>query len=175
MGRKKEASSVDSATVAQAEADLKGLGEGKVAKRLLAVIAVGREKNLQEVADILRVTRQSVSRWIGRYKQQGLGGLYDRPKGHRRKRLSQPQEEEIQRWLLEGKDARGGFQHWTIDKLKMAVEKQFGIGLSRTRMWVWMRAWGFRLKVPRPRHAQGDPEAQAALKKTPRARGESKR
>ncbi|MBM3335022.1 helix-turn-helix domain containing protein, partial [Candidatus Sumerlaeota bacterium] len=143
MGRKKEVSFVDSATVAQAEADLRGLGEGKVAKRLLAIIAVGREKRLQEVADILRVTRQSVYRWIGRYRRQGLRGLYDRPKGHRRKRLSDPQEQEIQRWLVEGKDAGGGFQRWTVDKMKMAVEKQFGVGLSRTRLWVLMRAWGF--------------------------------
>jgi len=165
MGRKKETSFVDAATLKQAEADLKRLAHGKVANRLLAVIAVGREKTLQEVADFLRVTRQSIYHWIGRYKKEGLAGLYDHEKGHRRKLLSKQQEQEIEGWLLRGEDPAGRPQHWTIDKVKTALEERFGVRLSRTRVWVLMREWGFRQKVVRPRHAQADPKAQEAFKK----------
>lgn len=165
MGRKKEVSLVDAVTVAQAESDLKGLPQGKVANRLLAVIAVGRDKTLEEVADFLRVTRQTVSRWIGRYKHEGMAGLHDRKKGHRRRRLGSHQEEEIQGWLDRGQDPTGRPIHWTIDKLKVAIAERFAVQLSRTRVWGLMRQWRFGRKVPRPRHAQADAKAQEAFKK----------
>jgi transposase len=167
MGRLKSVSAVDELTRAQAEADFKQLPDGKIAQRLLAIIAAGHDRRLGEVAEVFRVTRQSVAQWIKAYKASGVSGLTDRPKGHRRKRLSPKQEEIIQGWLERSEDADGAPIHWTAETLQAAIGEAFAIQLGRTRVWQLMHAWGFRLKQPRPRHAKADAAAQEALKKTP--------
>lgn len=166
MGRKKSVSSVDTALKARAEADLKVLPKGKLALKLIAIIAAGDDdRTLQVVADLFRVTRQSLAKWIQQYNRHGIEGLYDRPKGHRIKRLSPDQETLIQGWL-ENCTSPGGIPiHWTIDSLKMAINSHLGVPLGRTRVWLLMREWGFRQKVPRPHHTKADPEAQRAFKK----------
>ena len=165
MGRKRDVSFVDEFILRQAETDFKGIPDGKVSKKLLAIIAVGNQKTLIETADFFRVSRQRVSIWIKNYKEDGLSGLHDRPKGHRKKRLNDEQELEIQDWLSHSRDADGKPIHWTVDKVKAAIEERFGIKLCRTWVWVLMRSWGFRQKVPRPRHAKSDAEAQRVFKK----------
>lgn len=162
---------MDERTANLAEKDLEILPNGTVALRLLAIVAAGRGLGLEEIAEFLRTTRQSVAKWIGNYKSDGLKGLCDRPKGHRVKRLSETQEEQIQGWLDQGKSPSGEPYHWTVDKVKAAIEKQFGIVLSRSRVGYLIQEWGFRPKVPRPRHAESNKEAQEAFKKTLRTGG----
>ena len=122
MGRKKESSFVDERTVELAEKDLEVLPNGAVAMRLLAVIAAGRGLGLEEIAEFLHTTRQSVAKWIGNYKRAGLKGLRDKPKGHRKKKMTSEQEEQVQDWLDQGKSPSGEPCHWTVDKVKSALE-----------------------------------------------------
>lgn len=165
MGRKKESSFVDEKTASLAEKDLEILPNGTVAMRLLAIAAAGRGTGMEEIAEFLRTTRQSVAKWIGNYKSDGLKGICDRPKGHRVKRLSETQEKQIQDWLDHSKSPSGEPYYWTVDKVKAAIEKQFGVVLSRSRVGYLIQEWGFRPKVPRPRHVESDREAQEAFKK----------
>lgn len=162
---------MDEKTARLAEKDLEVLPNGTVAMRLLAIVAAGRGMGLEEIAEFLRTTRQSVAKWIGNYKSGGLKGICDRPKGHRVKRLSETQEARIQEWLDHGKSPSGDPCYWTVDKVKAAIEKQFGVVLSRSRVGYLIQEWGFRPKVPRPRHAASDKEAQEAFKKTLRKGG----
>lgn len=112
--------------------------------------------------------------WIRHFHKQkhsnpsrpGLTGLYDRPKGHPQKCLKAQHEKQIKKWLDQTKGPHGGPFHWTIDKLKVAIEDQFGVVLSRSWVGVLVHQWGFRSKVPRPKHAGSDQAAQQAFKKT---------
>lgn len=165
MARKKEVTYVDETTLRQAKQDLKEVPQGKISVRLLAIISAGRGKTILEISDFVMVTRQSVYFWIKKYKKEGLSGLYDRPKGHRQKRLKPQHEEQIQKWLDQSEGPHGGPFHWTIDKLKAAIEEQFGVVLSRSRVGVLVQQWGFRSKVPRPKHVGSDQAAQQAFKK----------
>ena len=45
------------------------------------------------------------------------------------------------------------------------VEREWGIQISTTALWHFLRRGGFRQKVPRPVHAKADPVAQEAFKK----------
>jgi transposase len=171
MGRNKESSYVDKRIVLSAEKDLEFLPDGAVATRLLAIIAAGRGLGLDEIAAFLRTTRQSVAKWIRKYKDDGLYGIRDRPKGHRKKRLSQAQEEQIQGWLDQRQSPQGEPYHWTVDKIKIAIEEQYGVAYSRSRVGYLIQEWGFKPKVPRPKHAQSDKAAQEAFKKTLRTSG----
>jgi|WetSurMetagenome_2_1015567.scaffolds.fasta_scaffold265587_1 putative transposase len=166
MGRNKESSHVDERIVLLAEKDLEFLPDGAVAMRLLAIISAGRGLGLDEIATFLRTTRQSVAKWIRKYKNDGLQGIRDRPKGHRKKRLSRTQEEQIQGWLDQSQSPAGEPYHWTVDKIKIAIEEQFGVEYSRSRVGYLIQEWGFKPKVPRPKHTQSDKTAQEAFKKT---------
>ena len=115
---------MDERTVNLAEKDLEVLPNGTVALRLLAIIAAGHGQELEEIAVFLHTTRQSVAKWIVNYKRDGLKGICDRPKGHRKKRLSDTQEKQIQDWLDQGKSPTGEHYHWTVDKVKAAIEEQ---------------------------------------------------
>lgn len=165
MGRNKESSFVDKDTVDIAEMDLEILPNGIVAMRLLAIIAAGRGMRMSEIAAFLRTTRQSVAKWIANYKSDGLAGISDKPKGHRVKRLSEAQEKMIQNWIDQGKSPSGEHYYWTVDKIKAAIEEQFDVVLSRSRVGYLIQEWGFHPKVPRPKHAQSDKAAQEAFKK----------
>ncbi len=166
MGRRKASSFVDPATLARAEADLDHLPQGRVALRLLAVIAAGQDRRLDDVASFFRTTRQTVAIWISRYRSKGLAGLTDLPKGHRRASLSRIQVKTIQRWVERGESPSGEPVHWTIALLREAILKAFGVTLGKTRVWLLLREWGYRLKVPRPRHTKATPKAEKAFKKT---------
>jgi transposase len=169
LGRNKESSYVDENVVKSAEKDLEFLPNGVVAIRLLAIIAAGRGLKLEEIAEFLKTTRQSVAKWIAKYRTGGLGELRDKPKGHRIKRISPAQEQQMQDWIERGVSPSGKPYHWTIDKIKTAIEEQFNVALSRSRVGCLVQEWGFRPKVPRPKHLESDKEAQEAFKKTLRA------
>ena len=162
---------MDEMTACLAEKDLALLKNGTVAMRLLAIVAAGRGMRLEEIAAFLRTTRQSVAIWICKYKSDGLKGISDRPKGHRVKQLSETHEKQMQEWLDQSKSPSGEPYYWTVDKVKEAIETQFGVVLSRSRVGCLIQEWGFRPKVPRPRHAESDKEAQEAFKKTLRTGG----
>ena len=166
MARKKEATYVDELILRRAENDLNSIPKSKTSLRLLAIISAGRGKTILEISEFFRVTRQSVYFWITKYKKEGLSGLYDRPKGHPKKRLSPRQEKEIIEWLSSGKSVDGEPIHWTIDKLKAAIEEEYRVILSRSRVGALLQEWGFRPKVPRPKHARSDEIKQEAFKKT---------
>ncbi len=165
MGRKKETTFVDEATRAQAEREIESLPFGIEVFRLTAIVAIGAGKTFAEAASFFRVHVQTLYRWVRNYKARGLEGLKDNPRGHRRKKLSPEQEEIVKKWLADQQTADGLPIHWTVDLLRLHILEQLGVSISKTRLWTWMRAWKFTLKVPRPKHRKGDPQLQAEFKK----------
>lgn len=168
VGRRKVISFVDAVTLARAEVDLNSLPQGKTALRLLAILAVGQDRQLEEVSQFFRTTRQTVAAWVHRYKKGGVALLEDRPKGHRVARLGESERRVVARWIETGVDGAGTPTHWTVDHLRTAIEEKFGVRFGKTRVWQLLRTWGYALKVPRPRHEKADPKAERAFKKTPR-------
>lgn len=168
MGRPKEVTFVDEATRARAEKEIQNLPYGIQAFRLTAIIAIGKGKTFSETSEFFDVHVQTLYRWVRNYKARGLDGLKDRPSGHRPKKLNPDQEIIVQKWLADQQNAEGRTIHWTVGLLRLHILEQFGVSISQTRMWTWMRAWKFTLKVPRPKHQKGDPLLQAEFKKKSR-------
>jgi transposase len=65
----------------------------------------------------------------------------------------------------EGRNVQGEPIFWTLQKLMLAIDTQFGISLGQTATWDLVQQLGFRQKVPRPRHAKADKQAQESFKK----------
>jgi transposase len=155
---------VDPALVELARSALQEIDDAGVSLRLQAIISCGSHQ-VRTVADVLGVDRVTLWRWVRRFRQLGSDGLRDRPKGHNPAKLHAEHREEITRWLMTGTDVKGNPTHWTLEKLALAIRKEFGIQIGRTPLWLTVRALGFRQRVPRPLHAKSDPEVQAEFKK----------
>jgi transposase len=148
-----------------AEEELKKIRNSKLSIQLKGIIAVS-EHPLEDVACILKVSTRSILRWIKWFKEGGIESLKDQPKGHMKSKLQEEHKQEIESWIISGKNSAGKPTHWTIDKLKKEIEKKFDINIGRTPLWKHLKKLDLKLKKPRPTHAKADKEAQEAFKKT---------
>lgn len=167
MARPKEV--IDRTLARRAEADIKSFSGYKVGLRLQAIVSCASHP-LDTVSAVLGVSRQTVWRWIKRYQTAGAEGLRDQPRGHNPRKLTDGQIDRIRRWLRAGRNARGQSVHWTLARLALEVEQEFGIQISQTALWRLVRGLGFKQKVPRPFHEKADPKAQEDFKKNPNDR-----
>ena len=164
MARPKEV--IDSALAKRAEEDIKSFSGYKTGLRLQAIVSCASHP-LDTVSSVLGVSRQTVWRWIKRYQAEGVEGLQDQPRGHNPRKLTDGRADQVRMWLQAGRDARGQPVHWTLARLVLEVEREFGIQISQTALWRLIRGMGFKQKAPRPSHAEADPKAQDAFKKNP--------
>jgi len=155
---------IDAALAEKAEAALEDLPNCKVCLRLKAIISSARYP-ISLVSSVFGTDRTTLWRWIKRFASQGVAGLADAPKGHKPPKLGAEQRQRVAGWLEEGRHSQGESIFWTLPKLMLAIETEFGISLGKTATWDLVHRLGYRQKVPRPRHAKADEQAQESFKK----------
>jgi transposase len=155
---------IDATVAEKAEAALKDLPDCKVCIRLKAIISSARYP-ISLVSSVWGTDRTTLWRWIKRFTANGVSGLADEPKGHKPPKLGTEQRQQVADWLEEGRNSQGESIFWTLSKLMQAIEAEFGISLGKTATWNLVHQLGFRQKVPRPRHAKADKQAQESFKK----------
>jgi len=138
--------------------------ESKLAIQLQGIIAAARHP-VHQIADILHVSPRSIFRWITKFKEHGIAGLRDQPKGHMKSKLNDAQKMVIEEWLTSGRTVSGERIHWTLNKLKREIEKEFDVTIGTTPLWNHVRKMGLVLKKPRPLHDKANTEEQEAFKK----------
>ncbi len=162
MGRSRNV--VDAELAERARKELGRMRDAKLCMRLQAIASCERYP-VNVVAVVFGVSRRSVWQWARRFKEQGLAGLRNRPRGHPPPKLASEQLAAVERWLAEGRDESGEPVHWTLARLQAEISERFAVKMGITALWKRVRALGFRQKVPRPRHRQADAERQEAFKK----------
>jgi transposase len=155
---------IDPETVRKAERELGKIKESKLSIQLKGIIAASSHP-VHQIADIFHVSPRSIFRWATKFKEHGVAGLRDQPKGHMRSKLNDEQKMRIEEWLINGKNASGERIHWTLGKLKREIEKEFDIGIGTTPLWKHIRGMGLVLRKPRPIHAKANKEDQEGFKK----------
>jgi transposase len=158
-------SNVDLKTVARAEEALEKIKDSKLSVQLKAIIAAA-EHPVENVATILKVSVRSIFRWIVKFKEEGVEGLRDRPKGHMNSKLTEDHKRQLEHWIVRGKNVRGEAVHWTLKKLRRELGNEFGVHMGTTPLWKHLKKMDLVLKKPRPIHAKADRNAQEAFKKT---------
>lgn len=161
MGRHKN---IDEETILRAEERFKDLKEGKIAIQLRGIIAF-RNNTAEEVADILMVTPRSIFRWVKKFKENDIKGLKEKPKGHHRAKLTGKQKAQIKKWIISKKNSKGKTIYWTLRKLNLELQKEFGVTMSNTGLWYNLRDMGLVVKNPRPIHYKADKGKQEEFKK----------
>jgi len=171
LGRKKATTAVDATLLAQVEGDLRSIPKSAVTIKLKAIKATGEGHTLKVVSEVIGCTQNTLFRWVRAYKEIGLNGLIDRPKGHRAKRLSPEHEMIIRDWITHQITPDGLPVHWTVNLLREAIMERLQVQISYTRLWTWMHLQNFKQKTPRPRHIQSDPLKQEEFKKKSSRKG----
>ena len=155
---------IDATLAEKAEAALKALPDSKICIRLKAIINSAHYP-ISLVSSVFGTDRTTLWRWIKRFSAKGIAGLADEPKGHKPSKLGAEQRQQVATWLEEGRNSQGEPIFWTLQKVMLAIETEFGISLGQTATWDLVHQLGFKQKVPRPRHTKADKQAQESFKK----------
>jgi transposase len=125
-----------------------------------------------ELADLLGVCNETISRWWTAYTIEGLDSLpgerSGRPLGSGRF-LSDQQAERIQELIDHNSPDKVGIAHalWTRRAVRDLIRKEFGLDLAERTVGQYLRRWGYTSKKP-ARHArkQKPDEVQQWLEET---------
>jgi transposase len=125
-----------------------------------------------ELADLLGVCNETISRWWTAYAAEGLpalpGGRTGRPLGSGRF-LSDQQAERIKGCIDNHCPQEVGIPHalWTRRAVRDLIRKEFGIDLAERTVGQYLRRWGYTSKKPGRHSRQQDPdEVQQWLEET---------
>jgi len=117
----------------------------------------------QQVATMLRVSRQAVWLWVAQYNKHGPKGLQRRGRGGRRwSYLSVSQEERLVR-RLEERASRGEVA--TAPRLLPEVQAKLGRRVSLGYVYKLLHRHGWRKVGPHPHHVKGDEQRRQEFKK----------
>ena len=132
----------------------------EVRTRLHALWRLRLGESPTAVAAVVGISRNTVQRWLRWYRAGGLAEV----RSHRRGGHGSPcfLTEEQQARLVE-EAAKGVFA--TAQAVRDWLEEQFGVVYAVGSLYTLLPRLGIRLKTPRPRHSNADPQVQAAWKK----------
>ena len=132
----------------------------EVRTRLQALWLLRQGQGPTAVAAVVGVSRNSVQQWLRWYREGGLAAVRaHRRGGHGTPSYLTPAQQE----QLVAEAATGVFG--SAQAVRDWLEERFGVVYTVGSMYTLLPRLGIRRKVPRPRHAKTDPQAQAAWKK----------
>ena len=125
----------------------RGEEDAKVRERLLLILRVEVDGvTPASAARELQRSRPWASYWLERFSKEGVNGLKDRPRSGRPSKLQAEVAVKIRGTLSESK------QGWTTRQAQELIAKMGGVTYHYTHIYRLLHRWGFKLKVPRPRH-----------------------
>ena len=94
-------------------------------------------------------SRQTVSAWRRRYREQGPAGLRQAGRAGRKPRLDAAQLERLESQLLQGPEAHGfPTPLWTCPRIARLIADQFGVRYHAGHVWKILRALGWSPQRP---------------------------
>lgn len=131
---------------------------GEIGRRLQAIMSAKKYGVLQ-VSKIYNVSRETLMRWIRKFKQGGSESFKVQPGRGVKPKLNKKQQEKIGEVIAE----EGA--NLTAKKLQAKIEKTFSIKVSESTARRIMKRLGFAYITPRPVHHKQDKEKQEEFKK----------
>ena len=133
--------------------------------RLQIVRLAARGRPRHQIADDLGVTTRTVPRWLNRYLEHGLAGLWPRKAKGTEAKIPPDMAEEVRRWVIQGPQAQGlDRANWTHAELAEHLVRPHGIRASRSAMQRFCRKLGIRVYRPTYRFLRADPAKQQAAR-----------
>ena len=131
--------------------------------RLRALHGLEQGYTETEMADLLGVRRESISRWWSAYRRGGVQGLPQertgRPVGSGRT-LSPEQASHVQEMIQDHFPEQWGIACplWTRRAVRDLIRQEYGIDMPVRTVGAYLRRWGYTPKKPRRRGRHQDPD-----------------
>ena len=155
----------DHLSVAELQAVYRRSGDATLARHYQVIWLLAQGRSCAETAALTGFARRWVEQLLARYNAFGPASLGDRRRGNgARPRLLTPGMLDKLRERLKSPPDDGGV--WTARKVAAFMAAELGlVRVAEQRGWEALRAIGWTLQRPRPRHARAaSPEEQAAFK-----------
>lgn len=129
--------------------------------RFRAVRAVDRGLTVEETANAFGIARQTLHRWLARYRFAGDQGLSRKPGSGRPRTLEQLSESERKNLVLQAASSFG-FETdlWTVGRLQAVITDRFGIAVSNDTVWRRLREAGLTYQKPEREYYELDEQAR---------------
>lgn len=146
----------DTNKLLKAMSKLKAYAE--IHERIRIVMFAKQGQTLKWIANKLDVAPTTVVKWVGRYNEGGLDGLYDLPRSGQPTRITEKQ----MTWLINRLEAGPGREDETNvfrgkDVMEL-IKKHCGVTYSLSAIYVILSRLGYSYIKPRPVHPQNNPE-----------------
>jgi transposase len=137
-------------------------------RRRRAVRLFQKKVKQAEVARLLEVSRQSVSRWYKEWKRGGADALKGAGRAGRKPKLEEAQILMIEQDLLKGARAQGfATELWTLKRVAIVIERVTGVRYHPGHVWrILRRRLGWTVQLPAKRARERSEEAVANWIKT---------
>lgn len=134
----------------------------EVRQRAMGLRLLHEDHEPSEVAELMGVSMPTVYSWHHRFRSTGIEGLVNRPKSGRKLKATADYLALLEELLEQDPQDLGYvFTFWTVDRLRLHLEKQTSISLSANRFRALLKARGYVYR--RPKHdlkSLQDPEAR---------------
>ena len=138
----------------------------RAALRMLAIANALEGMSRADAARVVGIERQSLCDAVKRFNAEGIAGLADRPKGHRRERLSEAEQAVLINSILRRPDPdRGEPSAWTLPDLCRFIEERFAKTMGPQSMSRVVRRLGLSRQKARPVHPQKKAKEAEAFQK----------
>ncbi len=113
-----------------------------------------------EIARRLRVSRQSVSRWLRIHRKKGVEALRRKPRPGRPTKLTLFQRRTLLQVLARGAEQAGySTQLWTAGRIRKVVRDRFGVCLHVNHVPKMLKSCGWSYQRPTRRARERDEKA----------------
>ena len=137
--------------------------DGRYRLRVQTVLLVMQGLHSEQIMQQLLISRNSIFRWVQWYNEDGLEGLKNVSVGGRAE--GNPKwDDTIFIALFEKLDTMEEF--WSVPKMQSWIEEQYNLKIPVNTIHNRLRVNGYTFKSSRPNPYKGDPDLQAAFKKT---------
>jgi putative transposase len=130
-------------------------------QRLIFLKFIKKGSTIKKASDFVGVVRQTGSRWLKAYNENGLDGLMPKFGGGRPSFLTDEQKKELKE-IITAKDA-----NYSIMQIRNLIENNYGVDYTYKQAWVIVRIkFGLNYSKPFPKYDNSPESAREDLKKT---------
>jgi transposase len=150
-------------TEQELEKEIKHTRDGKYRLRIQVILQAMQKKSSIEIHKNLLVNKDTIFRWVRWYNEKGLQGIKEVSKGGR-KEGNPIWDNNIFDALCDKLDLME--EYWSIPKMQSWIEENYGVKIPLSTIHHRLGVNGYSFKSSRPNPYKGDPNLQAAFKKT---------